>query len=469
MVDGGLPVERLRQYLRELSPQAQAMLVGELERGLLRADDMPETDLVLRELRRALRESQKPVARIGNPARLFFAPFEPFLVDDGVDHQHRSRISREALEPLWNWIGRDVMPEEVKAYSDRVSEALLSGDETTVKAVTRKFQDQTAKRLSRMLVDVRNDNRAVTRLTHQLSSKRALADVENIATLLRHRETFAALGTRIAPQIKTLAGPQVGRIVQLLESPLVPTPDLLPPALVFVMNRLSAPWQLIRLAIHAADSDAASKINATSFGIAVTIVLDEVQRMVRELRSELNSGQGIAVIALLKGIHDAARGMRTEIDLSKESAWGRQLASIRSEISSLVKAEVESMPGRVRRLLRPRPKAEIAPGEVLDPMEVAEVETLIGFVDACRHFAGELAINEMTMKAGSEVRQYLDASRNTLLDGLRQAGNHERAYRQSQLDAAVRFCSKVFGKDYAAVLSKAAEVAASSERKAARA
>jgi hypothetical protein len=47
-----------------------------------------------------------------------------------------------------------------------------------------------------------------------------------------------------------------------------------------------------------------------------------------------------------------------------------------------------------------------------------------------------------------------------LLEGLRQAGAGERKFRQSQVDAAVRFAAKMFGADYAAVLVKAADVAA---------
>ena len=43
----------------------------------------------------------------------------------------------------------------------------------------------------------------------------------------------------------------------------------------------------------------------------------------------------------------------------------------------------------------------------------------------------------------------------------------ERAFRQSQVDAAVRFCAKVFGQEYASLLTKAAEVASHDhERKA---
>ena len=36
-----------------------------------------------------------------------------------------------------------------------------------------------------------------------------------------------------------------------------------------------------------------------------------------------------------------------------------------------------------------------------------------------------------------------------LLDRLRAAGKGDRNYRQSQFDAAVRFCAKVFGHEYA--------------------
>jgi hypothetical protein len=64
------------------------------------------------------------------------------------------------------------------------------------------------------------------------------------------------------------------------------------------------------------------------------------------------------------------------------------------------------------------------------------------------------------MRTFSELQQYLDSNTRGLLDALRVASNAERGYRQSQVDAAVRFCSKIFGKEYAALLAKASEVAA---------
>ncbi|MGA7596509.1 MAG: hypothetical protein WA645_12510 [Pseudolabrys sp.] len=112
---------------------------------------------------------------------------------------------------------------------------------------------------------------------------------------------------------------------------------------------------------------------------------------------------------------------------------------------------------------------EIRPNSVVDPNEVAEVEALVEFVGICRYFAGERAINEMRQRALTELRQYLDNGTQALLEGLRHAGEADRAFRQSQVDAAVRFCAKVFGREYAALLGKAAEVAGAAEPKAARA
>jgi hypothetical protein len=76
---GADTIERLQQYLRELSPPARSLLIGELERSLLHCDDLAGVDLVLHGLRCVLREQREGAPRIGNSARLFFKPLEPFL------------------------------------------------------------------------------------------------------------------------------------------------------------------------------------------------------------------------------------------------------------------------------------------------------------------------------------------------------------------------------------------------------
>jgi hypothetical protein len=189
--------------------------------------------------------------------------------------------------------------------------------------------------------------------------------------------------------------------------------------------------------------------------------------MVGELKADLKGGRDLAVTALLKCIHDAVRGVRSELDLAVDSPWGRQLAAIRSEVAGALRTEIECTPGRVRRLLRPLPIGKTTTRTHLDPNEVAETEALIGLLEACRHYAGELAVSEVTLRAYAELQQFLDTETHSLVEGLRGVQAADRTFRQSQVDTAVRFCAKVFGPQYAGLLGKVAEVVVNSDRKAA--
>ena len=467
--EGQPAIERLRVYLRELQPGARNLLISELERRLLGGDNPAGAEMVLAELRRGYRDGNAKSARFGDPARMFFQPLEPFLVDDIPDHKHRGRIARATLEPMWLWLQNTLMPEEVRAYSDQVEDALAAGDNEHAEHLARDFQDRAAGRIALMLERLEKDDKERRRLAAQLGSARAIEVVRAPCAILGGRERLAALGSQLPAHIGSLSGPLLNQVKALVDAPLAAKSELFLYSLVLAMSRLAAPWQLVRLATKAAGGDVASRVAETPYAVAVNIVIEEIDRKVRELSGDLKSGRGVAVSALLKEIHDALRGMRSELDLPIESAWGRQLIGIRADASAFLTAEIELMPGRVRRLIRPRPLKEIVVGSVLDPDDVADVEALIGFVLACRNYAGELAINEVTQRTFNELREYLDTGTRTLLDALRNASPGERAFRQSQADAAVRFCGKVFGEEYASLLAKAAEVASQGERKAARA
>ena len=465
---GALPVERLRQYFRELPPGTRALLIAELERAMLRGEDVPGGDMLVQELRVAVRHAGENGPRLETPARLFFRPLDPFLVNTRPIHKMPGRIARSALEPIWAWISRDLVPAEAKAYSDDVARLLASGEAGAPESRACAFQDRIVDRIVAALAAADADDKARRRLAGQVGTTHAVGDVRDIARILAARDALALLEERLPGHVGNFFDGPLDGVRALLESPLAAHEGLLPYALVMVSGRLATPWQLIRLAVNAAQSDEAARIAATPYAIAVDIVLHDVERMVEELRADLKRGTVIAVISLLKCIHDAARGLRTELDLSTDSAWARELAAIRSEISDLLRIEIESVPGRVRRLLRPRPSSEIARNSTLNADDVAETEALIGFVGACRNFAGELAINEMTLRTFQELQQYLDTGTRTLLDALRGAGEADRPFRKSQVDAAVRFCAKAFGRDYASLLAKAAELAVNAERKVAK-
>jgi hypothetical protein len=463
---GADTIDRLRQFLRELSPKARTLLIGELERCILRGEDIAGVDLVLQELRRVSRDQREGTPRVSTAARLFFKPLEPFMVDDRGDHNHPHRIARSSLEALWTWIKRDLLLDEAKTLGEQVSDALLTNDLVKADYLTRRFQDRFVAAFESHFAPAISDERLRRRLLSQIGTPRASEDTDTLLYALKGRDRLTELAGHLPLRIGNLTGAELDTCKALVDSVTARDRELFPYGLLTVMNRMAAPWQLVRLGTKAAASDTAARVADTPYGITVTIVVADLERMVGELRDELRTGRGIAVSALLKTIHDSARGLRTELDLPMGSTWGRALGVIRGKISDLLRAEIESMPGRVRQLLRPRPSSEIPANSVLDPEQVADVEALVEFVGSCRYFASELAVSEMTQRTFAELQQFLDTSMQALLDGVRHAGQADRSFRQSQADAAVRLCDKVFGRDYAAMMGRAAEVASAKDRKA---
>jgi hypothetical protein len=467
MTSDGQSVERLREYLRTLRPEARSMLVQELERGLLRGDDTPGSQFVLDELRRAIRAEAQQVPRVGNAARMFFTPFEPFLFNGPADHKRIGRIARVSLDPVWQWIGRDLIPAEAKALGDDINRALLAGDKTRAEQVVRALHDRAMLRLRDALAAAGKDERAQRRLAIQVGTPRAIEDIATLLDVLEIRDVLADLAKRMPANIRMFEHEVVDQAKMHLDTAssakslganAARRNGLIRYGLIMLMNRMTSPWQLIRIATRAAESDDTARIAETSFATAVTLVIGELEATVSDLRKEFKAGR--PVTSILKELHDAARGMRTEIDLSTDSVWSRQLAAIRGDVSNLLKPEIDATSGRVRRLLRPPPAKDIAPRSTVDSADVDEVEARVEFVNACRAYAGELALSEVTLRAHTELTQYLETGANVLLDSLRHAGDTDRLFRQSQVDAAIRLCRMIFGNDYAGTLAKAADVAA---------
>lgn len=449
-------VDRLRDFLRELPATSRSTLIAELERKMLAGETIAGAELILTELRRLFRESRQTMPRHGNAARLFYKPLEPFMVDDVAQRRHPGRISREVLDSLWSWIRRDLLPDEAEKFTKSIGELLLANDTTRADFLAREFQDQVAAALAPAFAG--NDDRERRRLLAQIGTPRPQDDALNLMRVLKLRDPLAMFADHLPGYIANLSDRRLAETRGLIAAAADRAPEIVPYALVMVMRRLAAPWQMIRLVPKG------SRLSAGDEDMAVDMVVAELARLTDELRADLRGG-GVATIGLLQQIHDAARGLRTELDPTPDSPRGNELATLRKQISSMLQTQIESMPGRVRRLLRPRPTSEIRANSALIAGEVDEVEELIGLVAACRNFAGELALNEVTQRSFSELQQFLDQSTGSLIDALRHAGDADRGFRQSQADAAVRFCRKTFGPDYAAMLTKAAALAGQGERK----
>jgi hypothetical protein len=470
--------ERLREYLGQLPPSAQSLLMREFERAIERGQDVAVATMVLTQLRKVApvagpapsRPAEAPPRthedrrQSGDAPRRLFRPLEPFLVD-GSSGIRPGQIRRSSLLPVWQWLGRDGAPDKVNDFETALS---TSGDGSReVEMAARKLQLATAEAIVKVTgPNVAGDRQ---RVLARIGVPSVIEDLVPIALVLQNREALDGLTSRLPSMIRALGDSQIASVTEAFNVPSLQTPQMLPFALSLIVQRLASPWQIIRLAIKMAASDDEIRVAATPYGVAVTIAIHDLASLAATLRADIRRGHFANIGDMLKTLHDGMRGLRTELDLRTESNWGKQLTAIRADISNALQSEIDSVPGRARRILRQRADKDIPPGAGVDGSEVDEVAALIGFVAVCRTYASELAINEVTLRTYSDLQQYVEKATEALVQSLRGGDARARAYRQSQVSAAIRFCDVLFGRDYAALMSRAAENAVSGERKSSRA
>jgi hypothetical protein len=454
--------ERLRDFLTQLPPQSQALLMREFERALERGEDSTVATLVLELLRKIVRGTDGVVRpRTDNPARVVFQPLEPFLVDGNIS-MRAGLIRRASLPPVWQWLAREGAPDQVREFEQVLSGGPETATSSQMEAAIRRLQVTAADAILKVIAPQSGGDQR--RTLSRIGPPETIEDLHSIALVLQAREAFETIDSRIPSLLRIFGEQQIAAVTAALNVPALQTPQLLPFALSLVMRRLTAPWQIIRLAVKMAASDDELRVAATPFGIAVTMALHDLSRSAATLRADIRRGHLENMAEHLKMLHDGVRGLRTELDLRNESAWGKQLAAIRADISNALQSEIESVPGRVRRILRQRADKDILPGAQLDAGEVDEIAALIDFVAVCRTYAGELAINEVTLRTYSDLQHYVEQSTESLVQSLRASEGKNRAYRQLQVAAAIRFCHVLFGPDYASLMSRAAENATTGER-----
>jgi hypothetical protein len=460
-------IERLTEYLVQLPPQSQALLMREFERALERGEDTTVATFVLEQLRKIVRGADEEVRpRIDDPARLLFRPLEPFLVE-GNAAVRPGQVRRSSLLPVWQWLGRDGAPEQAREFEAALEKIRQTGATPDLEPAVRKFQRVAADAIVKIASPVPGDDKQ--RALSRVGPPHVIEDLLPIGSVLQAREAIDTFNGRLPSYLRVFAESQIASVVASLNVPSLQTIQLLPFALSLIMQRLTAPWQIIRIAIKMAASDDEIRVAATPYGVAVTIALHDLSCLAAGLRMDIKRGHFENVAEQLKILHDGVRGLRTELDLRNDSVWGKQLTSIRADISNSLQSEIDSVPGRVRRILRQRADKDIPAGARIDPSEVEETAALIDFVAVCRTYASELAINEVTLRTYSDLQQYVEHSTESLVQSLRGGDAKARAYRQMQVAAAVRFCDILFGHDYASLMSRAAENALTVERKPSRA
>ena len=349
-----VPVDRIQQYLKQLTPLARSSLLLELERLELCGAEMPGSAEILASLRAEFCKDAAAPDRAGHPSRHFFAPLEPLLVDGAPEHANSGRIQRGSLSPIWEWISRDLLPTMARDYVKAINEAIAANNQREARRVTDTFQTKVVKYLESTLGSPDAANQTRVKLAAYTASHAAYGDLTRMLSVLRARDALAKFGEALPVNLNKFDDAQVNKVTKLLDAFGKIHADAVPYALALVASRLKVSWQLIRLVTQAAPSKNAADIAATPYAITVSMVLDHLEDQRSTLRVALRNNRVLVAKEILTGVYDTECALQVRIDQLDQSEWGQRLSSLTSAIAALVEAEVRRFPDNVGHVLGSR-------------------------------------------------------------------------------------------------------------------
>ena len=354
------PIENLRGYLRQLSPQTRSKLLAEVERLRQSGDDLPGADIILAELRTDAAPPPDPKAdakaaieRLDPPARYFFKPVEPYLTDRKPDRANAGLISRFSLFPIWEWIGRDLMASLARAYAADMKSLIAAKKEREADLAVHAFQNKAVKYLEGTLASKHGADQARSRLAARGDSPATFDDLDKILRVLKATDALAQFAEGLPARIDKLYGARLEKTVATLDKLAAAGPEAVPFALTLVARRLKVYWQLIRLATKAATTKDAAEIAAMPYAVAVPMVLDQIEDQAEILRDTLRSQHIPKAKEKLSDIYNTEYAVRVRIDLPG-SDWEARLDDIMDLVYEALDTETIELPSGLRHVLKSR-------------------------------------------------------------------------------------------------------------------
>lgn len=333
----------INSYLRQLSPQVRSRLLAELERLAQLGEDMPGAQDVIALLRGEFRGSAAAPNRMDNPARFFFQPLEPVLVERAPERTHAGQIAQSSLGPIWSWISEKLLPTMCAEYVEAVKHALAVNDGRAAEQIASAFQIKVGRYVQQMLATAEG----IADIRHGLmlytSSPATFDDVVKLMVVQRVREPLAAFAAGLPAKISFAKDDQVTRIVAALGKLRAASEEAVPFALTIVEKRLDTKWQIIELATRSANTREAAKLAQQPFGPAVQMALDQIEDKKQMLVYALRKDRMRLAKELVAEIHTIETAIKKRIDL-RNSDWGRRLDELMAAVQHALRTEVQRLP-----------------------------------------------------------------------------------------------------------------------------
>jgi hypothetical protein len=346
---------QLWDFLARLSPLTRKSLLSELERLELCGVDVPRSSDIQAKLRAEFgMDGADKDKDTNSPPRLFFAPLNPLLSEGAPEHANSGKIARGSLNPIWEWISRDLLPTMTRDFVHQVKDLIAGDKHKEARQAVTAFQTKVVKYLESTLRDADSAGHTRFKLATYTASRSAYDDLVKIMQALRARDALAKFNSALPERIAKFDDVQVRKMTALLHGFAKQNADAVPFAIALIAQRLRTPWQLIFLATKAAASRSAADVAKAPYAIVLSMVLDRIDDNRVLLQIALRNNRVAVARDLLAEIYDIEHALHLRVDQLDKSPWGERLTSLMDTIASLVEAEVARFPDEVGHVLASR-------------------------------------------------------------------------------------------------------------------
>ena len=463
--------ERLSAFLGRLAPPTAMKLASGLERARLKGEDGLPYDLILSSLRPALEKTKGPRPGVSDPLRHFCLPFEDLLVDRRDPIGHTRQILRTSIDPVWLWLMQDLLPDALPDLTDRIVEHTLADDVLALESSVAVLHASCSSALLAAIEGARKDVAQRNKLERKLGSDATLEDARLMGEALSVAPYLIDVEKSLPKEIDNFDDEQVALVSELYKD----ASDMSPEHAIYVpvatMNRLTSPWQVLRLARKVAGFGNDAALSRSGLSELGETFLREIEEIARTFATQRPGKADLAQMAEdIKRFAAISQGFIREIDIRRVSDWGHRILTARATLSASITEEMSRFQQDIAKALPlhqigsygkngpRRPDISHAPDEA----RVARAKCDLLFLDHIAPYSDSIGVLAHCQTILHQIDTYLVAYEDGLLEEIRKASDSEREYGVAFLDFVVSL-RELMGQDEAAnILRRRGRVAAQS-------
>jgi hypothetical protein len=444
----------LKTFLGSLPGAAAGRLAMAVEVDrLMDGHALPHGD-ILDGLRPILRRDHYD--RTLTPLRLFCRPFQDLLTCEPRKAKQKACIARGTLVPAWNWISKSLLPDEAAAYTAECRALVLEHklDAALERAV--QFWPLAGEAISNALASEAGRQAA----QKALGSLFAMEDAAEMALLLSAGETMEQLSSLLPVPVAVFHEQLVWQVREIYDRLVTTQPDVAPYVAVIVMNRLSKPWEALRLPLLVTRHTDDTLIAKTDMGLVGEILfarMDALKNSIQLTRHPLFDGEKLMEEA--KSFADLSSHIVKEIELKREGEWGKRLLAERAQIGKVMEGFMDRAPKEVGAAL-PTHKATGADFSKLPGAEKHEMALRYArLVAGSRNFAAAVSFAAKQKTIYEDLCTLLQRYNEDLVKALK--GDPQNAVATAQLQLCTELTAILFSDEEAELLRRRARAAQS--------